>query len=120
MEVTGDPVHNHACTCTRCQQDSGSVLAHNVWFPEANVQVSGEYKIWYPHGPSTPDVMKSFCHTCGGGGFAKSGTYLPATIVIAAGTFGDPTFPQPDHVHWWLSRPGWIMLAEEIERLPGN
>ncbi|MGO7185619.1 GFA family protein [Rhizobium brockwellii] len=68
LEVDGDPVHNHVCTCTRCQRASGGALAHNVWFREENVRiVSGEYSVWYPQGETTPDVMKAFCRICGGG-----------------------------------------------------
>ncbi|MGO6719096.1 GFA family protein, partial [Rhizobium ruizarguesonis] len=106
---------------TRCQRASGSALAHNVWFPEENVRVvAGEYSVWYPQGETTPDVMKVFCRICGGGGFSKSGTYFPGTVVIAGGTFADPSFPAPDHVHWWDNRPHWLDLAEPIERLAGN
>ncbi|MBY2910730.1 GFA family protein [Rhizobium leguminosarum] len=121
LEVDGDPVHNHVCTCTRCQRASGSALSHNVWFREENVRIiSGEYSVWFPQGETTPEVMKAFCGVCGGGGFSKSGTYFPGTVVIAGGTFADPSFPVPDHVHWWDNRPHWLDLAEPIERLAGN
>ncbi|WP_245485388.1 GFA family protein [Rhizobium leguminosarum] len=114
-------MHNHVCTCTRCQRASGGALAHNVWFREENVRiVSGEYSVWYPQGETTPDVMKAFCRICGGGGFSKSGTYFPGTVIIAGGTFAHPSFPAPDHVHWWDNRPHWIDLAEPIKRLAGN
>jgi hypothetical protein len=121
IAVHGEPVHNHVCTCTRCRRASGSALSHNVWFPEAAVQViAGHYTIWCPEGEEAPGVMKAFCSRCGGGGFSRSGDYLPGTLVFQAGTFADRDFPAPDHVHWWGSRPQWLELAEEIERLPGN
>ncbi|WP_315854829.1 GFA family protein [Rhizobium leguminosarum] len=121
LEVDGEPVHNHICTCTRCQRASGSALAHNVWFREEHVRVvSGDYSVWFPQGETTPDVMKAFCRICGGGGFSRSGTYLPGTVVIAGGTFADPAFPAPDHVHWWDNRPHWLDLAQSIERHGGD
>ncbi|WP_081593552.1 GFA family protein [Rhizobium mesoamericanum] len=121
LEVTGEPVHNHVCTCTRCQRESGGVLRHNAWFREEDVRLaSGRYSVWYPQGESSPDIMKAFCPICGGGGFSRSGTYLPGAVVIAAGTFASSSFPAPDHVHWWSDRPHWIDLSVGIERCPGN
>jgi len=121
IEVRSDPVHNHICTCNRCQRASGSALAHNAWFPEAAVQVvSGHCALWYPNGEETPGVMKAFCSRCGGGGFSRSGDYLPGTLFFPVGTFADPDFPIPDHAHWWGNHPKWLGVAEEIERLPGN
>ncbi|MFW8586404.1 GFA family protein [Rhizobium beringeri] len=79
LEVDGDPVHNHVCTCTRCQRASGGALAHNVWFREENVRiVSGEYSVWYPQGETTPDVMKAFARSAVGAGFRNPEHTFPA------------------------------------------
>ncbi|WP_245436908.1 GFA family protein [Rhizobium chutanense] len=79
LEVDGDPVHDHICTCTRCQRASGSVLGHNVWFLEENVRViSGGYSVWFPQGDTMPDVMKAFCPICGGADFRNPEPIFPA------------------------------------------
>ncbi|WP_245462612.1 GFA family protein [Rhizobium leguminosarum] len=63
-----------------------------MWFLEENVRItSGEYSVWFPQGETTPDVMKAYCRISGGGGFSKSGIYFPGTVVIAGGTFADPS-----------------------------
>lgn len=121
ITVTGEPVHNHACSCTRCQRSTGSVVGWAAWFAAEDVtEISGDYTVWHPKGEATPEVMSAFCPVCGGGGFWKSGDYLPGTLGFDVGTFADPGFPPPAHVHWSGSRPGWVAIEDGIELLDGN
>jgi hypothetical protein len=105
ITVTGEPEHVHACTCTKCQRRSGSVMTFSAWFPEGHVTVHGQTASWQPHGPGAEKV---FCPVCGGGGYVRTGPYLPHCVAIRVGTFADPDFPPPTHVHWWASRPRWL------------
>lgn len=103
------------------QRSSGNVLGQNAWFLESEVKlISRKYSVWYPEGETNPEVIKAFCHVCGGIGYSKSGFYLLGTVVVAVGTFADTSFPIPKHVHWWGSKPDWVESAEESERITGN
>jgi hypothetical protein len=115
ITVTGEPEHVHACTCTKCQRRSGSVMTFSAWFPERQVTVCGRTASWQPHGPAAEKV---FCPVCGGGGYVRTGAYLPHCVAIRVGAFADPDFPPPAHVHWWASRPRWMKdlgLLEPVE-----
>lgn len=59
LEVAGKPVHNHACTCTRCQRTSGSAMSAFAWFPESNVRVlTGAYTTWHPEGEMAEKIER--------------------------------------------------------------
>ena len=120
LTVRGDPVHIHACTCTRCQRASGSAMTMSAWFPETAVTIEGPYLTWLCAGDDDPCRMAGFCVTCGSGRFFRTGGYLPGTIGIAIGNFADPAFPAPDHIHWWPDRPLWLGAPDGPHLLPGN
>src|SRR5690606_27246597 len=62
IRVRGAPAHYHGCTCTNCQRATGSVMALNAWFPEAQVmEMSGPMTVWRP-GPK--GVENAFCSVC--------------------------------------------------------
>ncbi len=116
--VRGEPRHLHGCTCKRCQRKSGSVMTVSAWYPESQVvSITGACSAWAPDGPASETV---FCPTCGGGGYFRTGDYLPDCIGIRIGTFADPSFPKPPHIHWWANRPHWLPAPEGIELLDGN
>lgn len=113
LTVRGDPVHVHACTCTRRQRASGSAMTTSAWLPETAVTIEGDYITWHCTETADPALMAGFCRTCGTGRFFRTGAYLPGTIGIATGNFADPAFPDPafpapDHIHWWPDRPHWL------------
>lgn len=120
LTVTGDPVHRHACTCTKCQRSSGSAFSLSAWFPEAAVVISGSFTTYYFTGTPDPDLMAGFCPQCGGGKFFRTGEYLKGCIGIAVGNFADPDFPAPEHIHWWPNRPHWLGTPDGPDLLAGN
>lgn len=118
LTLSGDPVHHHACTCTRCQRASGSVMTVTAWFPKSQiVSMTGETMTWQPGGAGT-EVYR--CKRCGGGGYFLTGDYLPDCIGINVGHLADPHFGVPDHVHWWPDRPRWLGTPDGVELLDGN
>jgi hypothetical protein len=70
--------------------------------------------------PEDPRLMAGFCPTCGGGKFFRTGDYLGDCIGISAGSFADPAFLAPDHIHWWPDRPQWMGPAVGPHLLEGN
>jgi hypothetical protein len=110
ITVKAPPVHYHGCACTLCQRRSGSVMSLSGWFRDEDVvAISGETRTWYSDGEDHPDILTAFCPVCGGGGFFRSGSYLPDTIGIAMGGFAG-AFGAPEHIHFWGYRPGWFNL----------
>ena len=120
LTVTAAPTHVHACACTRCQRASGSALLWSAWFPESSVTIHGAFTRFYLTDTPDPHLMAGFCDTCGGGRFLRSGDYLKDCIAISAGSFADPAFLAPDHIHWWPDRPHWLGQPHRPTLLPGN
>lgn len=120
LRVSGAPVHVHGCTCTKCQRGSGSVMSLSAWFPEEGVAIEGAYTTWTFAGEGRPDLMAGFCPVCGTGRFFRTGDYLKGCIGIAVGNFADPSFPPPDHIHWWPNRPHWLGQPDGPAVLEGN
>lgn len=120
LHVSAAPVHVHGCTCTRCQRSTGSVMKLSAWFPEVGVRVEGPFTTWHYAGNGDPALTACFCPTCGGGRFFRSGDYLRGCIGIAVGSFADPAFPAPDHIHWWPDRPHWLGAPLGPTLLEGN
>jgi hypothetical protein len=120
LTVTGAPVHVHACTCTKCQRSSGSAFSLSAWFAECRVAISGAYTTFFYTGAEDPTLMAGFCPRCSGGKFFRTGDYLQGCIGISVGSFADPGFPPPDHIHWWPDRPHWLGLPLGPKVLDGN
>lgn len=120
LMVTAKAVHIHACTCTKCQRSSGSALSLSAWFPESEVAISGPYTTYFYAGADDPNLMAGFCPTCGGGKFFRTGDYLKGCVGISVGSFADPAFPAPDHIHWWPDRPHWLGAPLGPALLDGN
>ncbi len=120
LRVTVQPVHIHGCTCTKCQRSSGSVMSLSAWFPESGVTIDGPYTSWFFTKTPDPALVSCFCPTCGGGRFFRTGDYLRGTIGIPVGSFADPDFPPPDHIHWWPDRPRWLSAPHGPDLLEGN
>ena len=112
--VSGEPVHVHACTCTRCQRSSGSVMSYSAWFPEDAVKIEGDYTVHHHCGPENPDRFRGFCPECGTGRFFRSGASFPNTIAITAGTFAQPSFPVPEFIIYWASKPECLREPESV------
>jgi hypothetical protein len=92
----------------------------SAWFPEGDVRIDGAFTTWHCSPAKSPSLVACFCPTCGGGRFFRSGDYLPGCIGIAVGHFADPTFPAPDHIHWWPDRPRWLGPPLGPTLLEGN
>ena len=110
ITVSAPPVHHHGCACTLCQRRSGSVMTETGWFREADIaEISGEMRLWHSAGDDRPDIVTASCAVCGGGGYARTGDYLPGTLALPMGGFLG-AFGPPEHVHFWGYRADWFTL----------
>lgn len=119
LTITAEPVHVHACTCTRCQVSSGSVGGWNGWFPQSGVRVEGEATRFSYDRTGGADSWSCFCPVCGSGGFGVTGEFLADCYVIPMGSLASPDGPEvpgPTMVHHWANRPGWL---DHVAELPG-
>jgi hypothetical protein len=80
----------------------------------------GAYQSYQYADPEDPRQVVGFCVTCGGGKFFRTGDYLSDCIGIAAGSFADADFLEPDHIHWWPNRPKWLNADQGPHLLNGN
>ena len=118
VTLRGEPEHHHACTCTKCQRASGSVMTVSAWYPRHQlVSVKGRTMTWRTGGKGT-EIYR--CARCGGGGYFLSGSYLPHCIAVNVGHFADPDYPPPAHIHWWPSRPNWLSAPADVDLLQGD
>lgn len=98
LTVEGDPIRISICHCLACQRRTGSVFGAQVRFHRDRVDG--------PHGRSAAftrscdsgnEISFHFCPDCGTTVYWTNDA-LPDQIVVALGTFADPSLPwRPRH-----------------------
>lgn len=111
--VKGDFDRFYLCHCQRCQKDTGSAHAANLFSSSAElVWLSGADAVTSFVLPGTRHG-KSFCKHCGS---ALPNTLNPGVLVVPAGCL-DTEISLPPTAHIFLaSRAAW---DEGLETLPG-
>src|SRR5579872_2677454 len=61
----GEPVRVSVCHCLDCQKRSGSAFAAQARWPDAQVKMEGESKIWTRIADSGHLATYNFCPHCG-------------------------------------------------------
>jgi len=118
FEVTGKIDGFFLCHCARCQKDTGSAHASNLFAADATL-------IWLTGGNQVrtfrlPDTRhaKSFCSACG----SALPTVEADSVTIPAGSLDDILAIRPDAHIFGASRAAWDSDLEEIgvyDGLPG-
>lgn len=103
----GEPVRVSVCHCFACQKRSGSAFAVQARWPDAQVEIEGEFKTWERTADSGHKVTYRFCPDCG-----STMAYViegwPGVTAIPVGNFTDLDFPAPkfsvyeDRKHHWV------------------
>lgn len=116
-ETIGEPVRISVCHCLDCQKRSGSAFAVQARWPDGQVTITGESRLWSVTGKSGATGTFRFCPECG-----STVTYvidaMPGVTAIAVGAFADPDFPAPkfsvfeSRMHRWTA-----VLGEDVERM---
>jgi hypothetical protein len=117
LEVEGEPFAVSICNCLDCQRRTGSAFGMQAGFKPSQVQISGTYK---DHSRISDEADQKehvfhFCPECGSQVFYTEPTE-PDVIVVAVGSFADPTFPPPTESSYDSRRHPWIGLPPTIER----
>ena len=124
----GEPVRVSVCHCLDCQKRTGSALSAQARWPENQVMVTGEAKVWERVADSGHRATYRFCPYCG-----STVTYViegwPGVIAVPVGAFADPDFPKPRFSVYEHRKHGWVaILGDDVEhsstpssaRMPGN
>lgn len=114
VTARGEPVHVYACSCVDCQRTTGTAFYYGAVFPNADVTIAGEHRLWRHYGDSGRWQDNGFCVTCGATVFAR-GEAFPDVIGISAGCFADPSFPAPSVVYWASRRHAWLGFPPEAK-----
>lgn len=114
-DCRGEPVRVSVCHCLECQKRSGSAFATQARWPEANVSLSGDFKIWERLADSGHRATYQFCPVCG-----STVAYViegwPGVIAIPVGAFADPTFPDPGFSVYENRQHRWVEIkGSDIE-----
>lgn len=119
VTVEGDPELVVLCNCMECQRRTGSVFGIGAYFKHERVTgISGEQKIFARASDSGRPVEGYFCPVCGTTVYWQIQIW-PDRYGIAAGCFGDPSFPRPQLSAWSVTKHDWVELpsnCREFER----
>jgi hypothetical protein len=114
FEVLGDFESFFLCHCGRCQKDTGSAHAANLFSSTARINwLSGEGKIKTFRVPSTRHE-KSFCSECGS---ALPGLQMNGTrIKVPAGSLDSAVAIRPNAHIFVANGANWDTRLEDIPR----
>jgi hypothetical protein len=114
--VEGEPVRVSVCHCLQCQKRSGAAFAVQARWPEAQVTLTGESRIWERIAESGHRATFRFCPECGST-VAYDSEGLPGLIAVPVGAFADPSFPPPKFSVYEERRHPWVAVTgDDIAR----
>lgn len=118
FKIIGDFKGFFLCHCNRCQKQTGSAHAANLFSQTAKLEwLTGQDHINIFHLPNTR-FMKSFCSTCGA---ALPSIQESGRLLVPAGCLDSEVPIQPDAHIFMGSRAKWDNNLERIkmfEKLP--
>ena len=114
-ECEGEPVRVSVCHCLACQKRSGSAFSTQARWPEDQVKITGEAKIWERVADSGHRATYRFCPDCGSTvAFVIEG--WPGLVAVPLGAFADPDFPKPRFSVYEHRKHDWVaILGDAVE-----
>jgi hypothetical protein len=118
LEVTGEPFAVSICNCLACQRRSGSAFGMQAGFKADQVQVDGRYSEYsrISDEADRKEHVLHFCPDCGSQVFYTE-PKEPDLVVVAVGSFADPSFPPPTESGYDSRRHAWVGLPDSVRRL---
>jgi hypothetical protein len=116
LRVTGDPEWVSMCHCTACQRRTGSAFGLQAGFQRDQGEIEGRYQTYgrIPDDGQGEHVFH-FCPECGSTVFHTEAGH-PERLVVAVGSFADPSFPPPQETSYDARRHPWLALPDSIKR----
>jgi hypothetical protein len=125
-EALADPIVILACHCLECQRRTGSPFQVGAYFLKEHVRTEGPSKVYVREGQEGREVRLHFCPDCGTTVYWDF-VARPDWLAVAAGTFADPSLPQPTISIWEATRPrgsssatSWSTSREAPPLAPAN
>lgn len=120
FDITGGFDSFFLCHCTRCQKDTGSAHAANLFSTQARIAWrSGQDMIKTFHLPGTRHA-KSFCRACGSALPMVQGE--GTLLIVPAGSLDSPLDMRPNAQICYASRAAWndcLDTVPKLDALPG-
>ena len=113
LTIEGEPSRISMCHCLACQRRTGAVLSNQARFRREQVTFAGNAATWSRTAESGSVVTFHFCPTCGSTVHWESESF-PGYVVVAIGSFADPTFVAPTVAVWEQSRHSWLSLPPDM------
>lgn len=115
VTCTGEPVRVSVCHCFACQQRSGSAFATQARWPDEQIVIEGEVKIWARTADSGHEVTYSFCPDCGST-MAYEIEGWPGVTAVPVGNFSDLDFPAPKFSVYEDRKHAWVEILGGVKR----
>lgn len=117
FKVRGEFQHFFLCHCNRCQKDTGSAHAANLFSSNASIEwLSGKDSVREYVVPDTRHT-KCFCRQCGA---AVPSIQMNSTLVVVpAGSLDSPVEMRPTAHICVVSRASWDRKLDEIPEIDG-
>ncbi|MEM7302982.1 MAG: GFA family protein [Pseudomonadota bacterium] len=103
----GEPLLVSLCHCIACKKRTGGPFGVGAFFNRDKVEIEGDYKTYERSSDSGYKVAFHFCSNCGSTVFWEP-ERKPDVIAVGIGSFGDPTFRQPDQEVYTDHRHDWV------------
>lgn len=114
ITVKNDAKFVIACSCTKCQKRTGSVLGVVAYFADTNVIAkAGVFKTFEKMSDKGTTTIRHFCPECGTSVYWQS-EFLPQHTGVGVGSFADATFPMPQMSAWEEHKHPWLSLSDAI------
>jgi len=104
----------NACACLDCQRRCGSAFTYTAFFPDAQVQIEGEFRSFRELRSAGRWHEASFCLVCGVSVLARL-EVLTGMTGVSVGCFADPTFEPPRGFYWASRRHAWLPVPIGVE-----
>jgi hypothetical protein len=111
--VHGEPLGTGLCHCRMCQRRTGSVFATLAAFAPP-WQVTGDATEYVRAGDQGARFRFRFCPVCGSTVFHTEEGRDQPEIMVAVGTFADPSFPPPQDSVYDCRRHPWVQLPPGV------
>ena len=104
------------CYGVDCRKSSGAPVSLFAGYRTGQVEMDlGAAGVYV----SSPEVVRSFCATCGTPLSYEDGR-LEGEVYVHVGIFDDPEPFVPEAHSWVSQKPGWLVIRDDLPRHEGS
>ena len=117
-KITGPIIFVSQCACRDCQKATGTGHTTILGVNGADLQVTGEPRVYTNAGETGGKVSRHFCPNCGGRLYT-SGDHPGSIVIVQAGSLDDPNAVTPQNVIYAKDAPKWDFFDPDIPKFEG-